>query len=121
MDELLSKDPLFLTFKEKIGNATASPEEKVQISQRITRLMDNSITRLSAKIDEFGEERRVIEETQAEIARNMELRNARKKQKEDALLAESASVEESQTYCICGKVVFLNCSNLAFLWRDDWL
>ena len=114
VDELLSKDYLFLKFKEKTGEAIAVSEEKVQISQRITRLMDNAIARLSSKIDEFGDERKTIEESQAELAKNAELRNSKKKQKEEALMtdpaiaaaaaAAAAAAEESQTYCTCGKV-----------------
>ena len=114
VDELLSKDYLFLKFKEKTGEAIAVSEEKVQISQRITRLMDNAIARLSSKIDEFGDERKAIEESQAELAKNAELRNSKKKQKEEALMTDpaiaapaaagAAAAEESQTYCTCGKV-----------------
>lgn len=119
MDELLSKDYLFLKFKEKTGEAIAVSEEKVQISQRITRLMDNAIARLSTKINEFGDERKAIEESQAELAKNAELRNSKKKQKEEALMtdpaiaaaaAAAAAAEESQTYCTCGKVGLVECS-----------
>lgn len=100
-----------MKFKEKTGEAIALSEEKVQISQRITRLMDNAITRLSAKIDEFGDERKAIEESQAELAKSAELRNSKKKQKEEAPVADAtasnastAVSEETQTYCTCGKV-----------------
>ena len=106
VEELLLKDPLFLTFKSKTDEAIALSEEKVQLSQRITRLMDNAITKLSSKIDEYGEERKVIEAAQAEIVKNIENKNTKKKQKEEVNLTpvDSTPTEETQTYCICGQV-----------------
>ena len=103
---MLLKDPLFLTFKSKTDEAIALSEEKVQLSQRITRLMDNAITKLSSKIDEYGEERKVIEAAQAEIVKNIENKNTKKKQKEEVNLTpvDSTPTEETQTYCICGQV-----------------
>ena len=119
MEELLLKDPLFLTFKSKTDEAIALSEEKVQLSQRITRLMDNAITKLSSKIDEYGEERKVIEATQAEIVKNMDNKSTKKKQKEEVNLApvDTTPTEETQTYCICGQVHFIYLTHsLAILW-----
>ena len=106
VEELLVKDPLFLTFKSKTDEAIALSEEKVQLSQRITRLMDNAITKLSSKIDEYGEERKVIEAAQAEIIKSTETKNLKKKQKEEVSLTpiDSTPTEETQTYCLCGQV-----------------
>lgn len=78
----------------------------MQLSQRITRLMDNAITKLSSKIDEYGEERKVIEAAQAEIIKSTETKSSKKKQKEEVSLTpiDSTPTEETQTYCLCGQV-----------------
>lgn len=109
VEELLSKDPLFLTFKSKTDQAISISQEKVQLSQRITRLMENSLSRLSSKIDEYGEERKVVESSQSETMKSIESKSSRKKQKEEPVLmpVESGQSEEQRAYCICGQVRYV--------------
>ena len=105
VEELLSRDSLYLTFKNKTGQAIALAEEKVQLSQRMMRLMDNAIDRLSGKIEKYTEERKVVEAAQADMMKSSELKNSRKKHKEEvAITPETPVTEEPQTYCTCGEV-----------------
>lgn len=106
VEEILSKDPSFLTFKSKIDQAISLSEEKVQLSQCITRLMENSLVRLSSKIDEYSEERKVIESSQTEVTKAIEPKSSKKKQKEEPALisVESTQSEEQRAYCTCGQV-----------------
>ena len=68
--------------------------------------MDNAITRLSSKIEEYSEEPKLIEAIQADIVKSMENKNSKKKQKEELALPSPEQIvsEENQTYCFCGKV-----------------
>lgn len=102
----MAKDPLFLTFKSKTDKAIEYSEEKVQLSQRIMRIMDNAIERLSGKIDKYSEERKIIEATQADIAKSLEGKSSKKKHKEEIVLTppETPVAEEPQIYCVCGQV-----------------
>ncbi|KAK8824993.1 hypothetical protein WA538_005658 [Blastocystis sp. DL] len=105
VEELLSRDSLYLTFKNKTDQAIALAEEKVQLSQRMMRLMDNAIDRLSGKIEKYTEERKVVEAAQADMMKSSELKNSRKKHKEEvAITPETPVTEEPQTYCTCGEV-----------------
>ena len=105
VEELLSRDSLYLTFKNKTDQAIALAEEKVQLSQRMMRLMDNAIDRLSGKIEKYTEERKVVEAAQADMMKSSELKNSRKKHKEEvAITPETPVTGEPQTYCTCGEV-----------------
>ena len=84
VEEILARDPTFLTFKNMSDQAIAISEEKVQLSQRIMRLMENSLSRLS-----------------------IETKSSKKKQKEEPVMmsVETTQSEEQRTYCICGQVI----------------
>lgn len=62
-----------------------------------------------AKSDKYSEERKAMEATQADISKSIEAKSSKKKHKEDIVLTppETPMVEEPQTYCICGQVLFL--------------
>lgn len=107
VEEILARDPTFLTFKNMSDQAIAISEEKVQLSQRIMRLMENSLSRLSSKIEEYGEERKVIESSQPEVIKSIETKSSKKKQKEEPVMmsVETTQSEEQRTYCICGQVI----------------
>lgn len=71
--------------------------------------MENSISRLSSKIDEYGEERKVVDSSQSEPVKSTESKSSRKKQKEEPALmpVESVQSEEQRAYCICGQVRYV--------------
>lgn len=71
--------------------------------------MENSLSRLSSKIDEYGEERKVVESSQSETMKSIESKSSRKKQKEEPVLmpVESGQSEEQRAYCICGQVRYV--------------
>lgn len=62
-----------------------------------------------AKSISIVEERKAMEATQADISKSIEAKSSKKKHKEDIVLTppETPMVEEPQTYCICGQVLFL--------------
>lgn len=101
----MSRDSLYLTFKNKTDQAIALAEEKVQLSQRMMRLMDNAIERLSGKIDRYTEEHKVVEAAQADMMKGSEMKSSKKKHKEEVVITpETPVTEEPQTYCTCGEV-----------------
>lgn len=102
-EELLSNDPLFLRFQELTNQAIATSEEKVQLSQRMMRLMDNAIQRLSGKIDKYSDECKAIETAQMEITRAAEARSSKKKNKAETT-ASAVAAESAEKYCICHRV-----------------
>ena len=105
VEELLSRDSLYLTFKNKTDQAIALAEEKVQLSQRMMRLMDNAIERLSGKIDRYTEEHKVVEAAPADMMKGSEMKSSKKKHKEEVVITpETPVTEEPQTYCTCGEV-----------------
>ena len=104
-EELLAGDPLFRQFKDLTDQAIATAEEKVQLSQRMMRLMDNSIQKLSGKIDKYSDECRTIENAHAEMARAAEVKSSKKRNKTETI-SSHVDVEQAERYCICNRVWF---------------
>ena len=102
VDEILSKDSSFITFKNKIDQAISISEEKVQLSQRITRLMENSLSRLSNKIDEV--DRGAVDSNKAEEIKMQRALASQKKKKEELISSNSSIASQKPVYCICHQV-----------------
>lgn len=68
--------------------------------------MENSLARLTSKIDEYGEERKSTS-SQIELSKIGETKSSKKKQKEEPMLisVESTQSEDQRTYCICRQVI----------------